>query len=121
MTPEGKTKAKVKKLLVARKLIVGDRLYYRMPPANMYGQAGLADFIGMLDGVSFQIETKAGRGKMTALQRKNALEFQAAGGVFFLVDGTEEMYTLLEAFLEDPHDLTFRPVPILPLAEADPL
>lgn len=116
MTPEGKTKAKVKKLLAA---VTG--IYYRMPPANMYGQAGLADFIGMLDGVSFQIETKAGRGKMTALQRKNALEFQAAGGVFFLVDGTEEMYTLLEAFLEDPHDLTFRPTPILPLAEADPL
>lgn len=111
MTPEAKVKVKVRKILDAADV------YWYQPNAGMYGTSGIADFVGVVDSVPFQIETKAGKGKMTALQRKNAMHFQNHGGVFFLIDGTEVELLRLEVFLENPHLLSARPPLILPLVD----
>lgn len=68
MTPEGKVKADIKRVLAEYDC------WYFMPSMNGYGRAGIPDFIGCYQGVFFAIEAKAKNGKVTPNQ---ARELQA--------------------------------------------
>ena len=80
MTPEGKIKEQVKKTL--KELDI----WFFMPPANGYGRAGIPDFIGCLNGLFIAIETKAGKGKTTALQDREIARIKASGGFATVVN-----------------------------------
>jgi hypothetical protein len=74
VTPEGKVKATVRKLLAQH------GAYYAMPFGAGFGAAGVPDFLCCVDGVFLAIETKAGKGKTTALQDRQIAAIQTAGG-----------------------------------------
>lgn len=74
MTPEGKVKATVRKLLAQY------GAYYTMPLGAGFGVAGVPDFLCCVDGVFLAVEAKAGKGKTTALQDRQLAAIQAAGG-----------------------------------------
>ena len=79
MTPEKVVKVKVRKIL--------DELgaYYVMPVTGGYGTQGAPDFLVCYGGKFIGIETKAGRGKTTALQDLNLKKIGDAGGVAWVV------------------------------------
>ena len=79
-TPEGKVKAKVKKVL--------DQLncYYFFPATGGFGKSGVPDIIGCLEGRFFGIECKANGGKPTALQLKQLEKIEWNGGLAYVVD-----------------------------------
>ena len=93
-TPEGKVKAKVKKLFAK----FGSELYYFMPVQCGYGSVGL-DFHCCYRGVAFAVETKAGKGRVTPRQKATMAAMQRAGMKTFVV--SEDPLTLpsLELFL----------------------
>jgi hypothetical protein len=82
MTPEGKVKAKVKKLLDEREV------YYFMPATGGYGRSGIPDFICCYNGRFMAIECKAGKGDLTALQTRELTRIDAAGGEAVVVRET---------------------------------
>ena len=93
-TPEAKVKAKVKVALVE----LG--FYYFMPPANGFGRAGIPDIVGCkTDGRFFGIECKAGKGKTTALQVRELVRIQQAGGIALVIneDNIDQLKELLNA------------------------
>lgn len=86
MTPEGKVKAKVTKILKAT-----DTLYYWMPVPSGYGDTTL-DYVGCHYGRFFAIETKAPGKKPTDRQNMIISMMQRAGARVFVIDGdTEEL------------------------------
>ena len=80
MTPEGKVKQRVKKLLDNAR-----EMYYYMPVQTGRGARTL-DFIGCHKGEFFSIETKAPGKKPTALQEYTARRMREAGGRVFVID-----------------------------------
>ena len=82
MTPEGKVKARVKKVLAE----LG--AYYTMPVTGGYGNSGVPDFVVCMEGRFYGIECKANGGKPTALQLKNHDDIRKAGGVALVIDET---------------------------------
>ncbi len=82
-TPEKKVKKKVRALL--------DELgaYYVMPVTGGYGSQGAPDFLVCLRGKFVGIETKAGKGKTTALQDLNLQKIRDAGGVALVIYETD--------------------------------
>ena len=93
MTPEGKVKDKIKKVLKAH------GAYYAMPMGTGFGNAGVPDFLVCLNGEFLGIEAKAGKGTTSALQKKNIAEIEAAGGRTLVIN--EDNFELLEAVLEN--------------------
>lgn len=87
MTPEGKVKAKVKKLLAEH------GAYYHMPVQNGMGKPSL-DFVGCHRGRFFAIETKAGNKGMTPRQETTAQEMVVTGGAVFLINEVHGLSTL---------------------------
>ena len=87
MTPEGRVKEEVKKLL--KKF----GIYYFMPVQTGMGKPGL-DFYCCHRGRFFAIETKVLGGRPTPRQRRTMDEIEAAGGATFLVDGPDALYAL---------------------------
>lgn len=81
-TPEAKVKAKIKAILKEQ------GIYYAMPIGTGYGNSGVPDFLCCVGGRFVAIEAKAGAGKTTALQDKNLIEIQKAGGVTFVISET---------------------------------
>lgn len=81
MTPEGKVKERVKKLLKK----YAATTYWHMPVQNGMGNPTL-DFVGCSLGRFFSIETKAPGGKLTARQVLTIKEMRAAGGTVFVID-----------------------------------
>ena len=79
MTPEGKVKAKVKKVLND----IG--AYYAMPVGTGFGNSGVPDFLVCLRGRFYAIECKANGGKPTALQEKHLADIRGAGGVSLII------------------------------------
>ena len=96
MTPEGKVKAKVKKVL----LEVG--AYYAMPMGTGFGNAGVPDFLVCFEGRFIGIECKANGGKPTALQLKNLADIESAGGTALIID--DKNVAELRNLLEKSHD-----------------
>ena len=80
MTPEGKVKARAKKIL--------DSLgaYYFMPATGGFGRSGVPDIVGCLNGVFLGIECKAGTNKPTALQLKEMKKVMDAKGYCVVVN-----------------------------------
>lgn len=95
MTPEGKVKEKVKKLLK----LFNNRVYYHMPVQNGMGMPSL-DFIccakSLFGGLYFAIETKAPGGGLTPRQQVTVDFMANAGGKVFVIDGDT---TALEQWL----------------------
>jgi hypothetical protein len=77
MTPEGKVKSAVKKLLLSR------GVWFYMPIQNGMGVVGIPDFICCFKGKLFAIETKApGKEKnVTPNQMRQMTGINDAGGV----------------------------------------
>lgn len=80
MTPEGKVKEKVKRLIKKY------GAYYHMPVQNGMGAPTL-DIIGCYYGQYFAVETKAPGKKMTARQHNTAVSMMAAGAEVFVISG----------------------------------
>lgn len=80
MTPEGKVKAAV------RKILVEEGVYYFMPAANGFGRAGIPDIICCVQGFFLAIELKAGKGKTTALQDREIAAINDQGGQAMVVN-----------------------------------
>lgn len=91
MTPEGKVKAAVNKIIAA----YGDRIYKFMPVPGGYGPSSL-DYILCVGGLFVAVETKAPGGKMTARQEFTTKQILASGGLVFEIDGANGQ---LEVFL----------------------
>lgn len=87
MTPEGKVKEKVKKLL---KLL---GIYYHMPVMNGMGAPTL-DFICCFNGKYIAIETKAPGKKPTPRQLITMREIEKAGGWVFVVANDDDLLAL---------------------------
>jgi hypothetical protein len=85
-TPEGKVKKAV------RQVLDGLGAYYVMPVTGGYGRQGAPDFLVCLEGNFFGIETKAGKGKLTALQELNLKRIIDAGGVALVVREDDVKY-----------------------------
>ena len=92
MTPEGKVKDKVKKLLKEA------GAYYHMPVQNGMGAPTL-DFVGCHQGNFFAIETKAPGKKPTPRQEQTIADMRRARAAVFVVDGSEETVASLRAWL----------------------
>lgn len=97
ITPEGKVKKAVVKLLERYRL---EGLYHFMPVPSGYGESSL-DFIGCFKGKFFAIETKAPGKKPSALQERMIERMIAAGGMAFVIDGVEDQHLIqLRLWLE---------------------
>lgn len=85
MTPEGKVKDKVDKVLKTAKA-EGLPLWWCKPVTYGFG-ASLLDYIGVANGRAFAIETKAVNGRVTPRQDATMSEMRNAGAAVFLVRG----------------------------------
>jgi Holliday junction resolvase len=82
LTPEGKIKAKVVKILR------DEGVYYFFPATHGYGRSGVPDIICCVAGKFVAIECKAGGNKPTALQVREIETIRQAGGVAVVTDET---------------------------------
>ncbi len=91
MTPEGKVKQDVKKLLKS----LG--IWYFMPMQNGFGVVGIPDFICCWGGKFLAVETKAPgkRGQTTANQDLRLQEICDNGGLSLVVDDVEQLAAFL--------------------------
>ena len=80
MTPEGKVKEKVKRLLK------DNGVYYFMPKGSTYGTQGIPDIICCIRGMFIGIETKAGHNKPTAMQCEQMRRIVDNGGYTFCIN-----------------------------------
>lgn len=87
MTPEGNLKREVKAYLKG----FGDRCWFFMHVPMGYGQRGVPDFTGCLDGRFFAIETKSPGGKLTPWQKKALEEIREAGGTICVAFSIEDV------------------------------
>jgi len=93
MTPEGKVKAEVKKVLAEY------GCWYFMPVMNGYGRSGVPDFIGCYNGAFFAIEAKSASGKLTPSQEREIAVMRAAGAYVVVARSPEtvrEMIRLID-------------------------
>jgi hypothetical protein len=95
MTPEGRVKEKVKKLLKEY------NVYYHMPVQNGMGKPSL-DFVCCAKGRFLAIETKTDKGKLTLRQQATIDEMQKAGAIVLVIRGENdaETFNILQCFLE---------------------
>jgi hypothetical protein len=93
MTPEGKVKASVNKVLSKYK-----KQYTHMPVPYGYGQSTL-DYLICVNGYFLAIETKAPGKKPTNRQNLIAEKIESAGGVVLVIDDASATHEL-EAFME---------------------
>lgn len=80
LTPEGKVKSKVVKILR------DEGVYYFFPATHGYGRSGVPDIICCVAGKFLAIECKAGKNKPTALQVHEMEQIRAADGVAVVVN-----------------------------------
>ena len=93
MTPEGRVKNKIKKVLEKYK----GRIYIDMYVPGGYGKPTL-DYTGCFHGWYFAIEAKAPGKKPTERQLETIKDMEAAGAKVFVIDGDT---TELETWLAD--------------------
>ena len=79
MTPEGRVKKDIKKILDAA------GVWYYCPVSNGMGRHGIPDFICCINGRFVAIEAKAANGKATTLQLGEFTKIKAAHGKAWLV------------------------------------
>ena len=92
MTPEGKVKKQVKKVLDD----VG--AYYFSPMTAGYGRSGVPDIIACVKGKFIGIECKAGKNEPTLLQKHNMKLINQSGGLSIVVNegNIESLLTLVK-------------------------
>ncbi len=95
MTPEGKVKAKVSKIIAK---YIPD-VYKFMPVPSGYGPSSL-DYILCVEGKFVAIETKAPGKSLTPRQLVTVREITKAGGLVFVIDGNGNQYEMLEKFFQ---------------------
>jgi hypothetical protein len=95
MTPEGRVKKRVKRLLES----YGKSVYTHWPVLNGMGKPTL-DCIGCVNGAYFAVETKAPGEVMTERQGITRRDMEAAGGTVFAIDGDEIVLAELRAWIE---------------------
>lgn len=91
MTPEGKVKEKIKRLLHRY------GIYYHMPVMNGMGAPTL-DFIACPNGRFMSIEAKVDGKDLTARQKVTKADMEASGGFVFRVSNDNEL-AVVEAYL----------------------
>ena len=94
MTPEGKVKSAVKKMLTAH------NIWYFMPMQNGFGVVGIPDFICCWKGAFLAIETKApGKREATTENQKRIIALiKEHGGHAIVVDSAEQLESYLNLF-----------------------
>jgi len=94
MTPEGRVKAKVKKILSEA------GAWFVMPVTGGYGNSGAPDFVVCHAGHFLGIECKAGGNKPTALQYKNLADIMRCGGEALVVneDNVHQLKEVLDSY-----------------------
>lgn len=80
MTPEGKVKAKVRKVL--NRL----NIYYVMAVTGGFGNSGSPDFVCCFKGRFISIECKANGNRPTTLQESHLLLIRSCGGVSLVIN-----------------------------------
>lgn len=95
MTPEGRVKAAIKKVLDLYKPDV----YAHWPVQNGMGSPTL-DCNGIANGLAFSIEAKAPGEKPTERQQKTIRDIERAGGVVFVIDGQKSQLDELDLWLD---------------------
>lgn len=100
MTPEGKIKSRVNKLLERYK---PHGLYKYMPVPGGYGAATL-DYLGFFHGLGFAIETKRPGGAPTPRQENTIENIIASGTLVFVIDGENGQLEELEQWLKLIHE-----------------
>ena len=80
LTPEGKVKAKVTKILRE------EGVYYFFPATHGYGRSGVPDIVCCVAGKFLGIECTAGKNKPTALQVHEIEQIRRAGGMAVVVN-----------------------------------
>lgn len=94
MTPEGKIKVKVDKMLKS----LG--VWFYSPQSGIYGRSGIPDRVAIVNGLFIGIEVKADRTKKpTDLQLVTMVEITKAGGKCFVVND-EETLAYARAYIE---------------------
>lgn len=80
MTPEGRVKTRVKRVL--------DELgvYHFSPYQAGMGRAGIPDILCCCDGMFLAVECKAGKGKTTALQQREIDRIKEHGGMALVIN-----------------------------------
>lgn len=96
MTPEGKVKAAVNRIIDKYKGV-----YKFMPVPSGYGPSSL-DYLLCVNGNFVAIETKAPGKKPTDRQKMIIGQITRAGGVVFVIDSTDATHEL-EQYLERHH------------------
>lgn len=92
MTPEGKVKERVKKLLKE------NDVFFFMPKGSTYGTQGIPDIICCIRGMFIGIETKAGHGVPTAMQKEQMHRIVEHGGYTFCIN--EDNFDVLQEWIE---------------------
>jgi hypothetical protein len=92
LTPEGRVKAAVKKILKDH------GIWYYMPVQNGMGVVGIPDFICCDKGMFLAIETKAPgkRRNLSPNQEHRIAEIHQAGGSVLVVDDPQQLKDYLE-------------------------
>jgi hypothetical protein len=91
MTPEGKVKAEIKKVLAEY------GCWYFMPAMNGYGRTGIPDFVGCYNGVFFAIEAKSANGKLTPNQEREVAAIRQAHGAVTVAYNGNDVRGMLDA------------------------
>jgi Holliday junction resolvase len=92
MTPEGKVKKQVKKILD------DFGAYHFSPMTAGYGRSGVPDIIACVKGKFIGIECKAGKNEPTLLQKHNMKLINQSGGLSIVVNegNIESLLTLVK-------------------------
>jgi Holliday junction resolvase len=101
MTPEGKVKAKVVKLLKEY------GVYYFYPVTGGFGRSGVPDVICCVSGYFLAVECKAGKNKPTPLQEAEMMKILAAGGRALVIneDNLDDLKQILHIITMKDHIL----------------
>lgn len=93
MTPEGKVKAKVKKLLTER-----GAFWYMPMGTAIYSRKGIPDFLVCYKGYFIAIETKAGNNKPSKLQEHEMGNIFKALGTALVIneDNMQDIIRVME-------------------------
>ena len=92
MTPEGKVKKAVERLLIAQ------GAYYFFPATGGYGRSGIPDIVACYRGKFIGIECKAGDNVPTALQERELQRIRDGGGYALWVNesNVDDVHKLLK-------------------------
>jgi Archaeal holliday junction resolvase (hjc) len=94
MTPEGRVKSEVRKILREN----APDVHYIHVPGSQYGKAGAPDYIACVCGWFIAIECKAGKNGQTWLQKEAQTDIEKAWGIYLLIN--EKNYDLLRNTIE---------------------